>query len=466
MKITGDDLIAWGYKPGPWFKEAIESANLAVSQAYSLERIKELVATYSPPVVETLPLRDIPRMWTIKARATNADEIDNINSVMITMNELMRTPVITDGAVLPDACPAGDVGTIPVGGVFASPHIHPGGHSADICCSMFATFFPNGVHPADVLDVGSAITHFGGGPRQPVMYFRPPADLLEKFEANPFLKGMTSESIEFYGTQGDGNHFLFVGMIRSSGGVAMVTHHGSRKPGAMLYKRGMQAAIRHTEPISPETLKVNSWIDGQSKEGEDYWQALQLMRQWTKGNHEVLHDTVCELLGVRPVYRFWNEHNFIFRRGDSYLHGKGATPAWRDYAWDASGMTLIPLNMASPILMVRGLDNPYALGFAPHGAGRNFSRKKHLSRQLEAGMSPELILTNETMGIDCRFHFGIPDLSELPSAYKSANTITAQIEDLGLAKIIDYIDPHGCVMAGDWTKPMIEKRRAQKASRT
>ena len=58
------------------------------------------------------------------------------------MTELMRTPKIIAGAVMPDACPAGPKGTIPVGGIAVSEAIHPGMHSADICCSMAISVYP------------------------------------------------------------------------------------------------------------------------------------------------------------------------------------------------------------------------------------------------------------------------------------------------------------------------------------
>ena len=49
-------------------------------------------------------------------RAETAEEISNVESVLSTMNELMKTPTLVGGAVMPDACPTGD-GQIPVGGV-------------------------------------------------------------------------------------------------------------------------------------------------------------------------------------------------------------------------------------------------------------------------------------------------------------------------------------------------------------
>ena len=57
--------------------------------------------------------------------------------------------------------------------------------------------------------------------------------------------------IEHHGTQGDGNHFFYVGRMASSGAIALVTHHGSRKPGAMLYKAGMERAEQTRRTLSP-----------------------------------------------------------------------------------------------------------------------------------------------------------------------------------------------------------------------
>ena len=58
------------------------------------------------------------------------------------MSELLKVPVISQGAVMPDACPAGmHEATIPVGGAIAVENaIIPSAHSADVCCSMFASF--------------------------------------------------------------------------------------------------------------------------------------------------------------------------------------------------------------------------------------------------------------------------------------------------------------------------------------
>ena len=89
------------------------------------------------------------------------------------------------------------------------------------------------------------LTHFGGGGRAPDRQVMPPAALLESMRGNSFLKDHLASVVEHFATQGDGNHFFYVGRLSSTGKVALVTHHGSRKPGAMLYKAGMTLAERH-----------------------------------------------------------------------------------------------------------------------------------------------------------------------------------------------------------------------------
>ncbi|WP_457825644.1 hypothetical protein, partial [Staphylococcus aureus] len=73
--------------------------------------------------------RAVPYHLNIEAELP--EEVANVEAVTRSMDLLMRTPVIRGGAIMPDACPAGPVGTIPVGGVAVSEAIHPGMHSAD-----------------------------------------------------------------------------------------------------------------------------------------------------------------------------------------------------------------------------------------------------------------------------------------------------------------------------------------------
>ena len=203
-------------------------------------------------------------------------------------------------------------------------------------------------------------------------------------------------------TQGDGNHFLYVGRLESTGRTVMVTHHGSRGFGARLYKAGAKIAERWRAKLSPATAKANAWIPLDSDEGRAYWDALQLVRAWTKRNHEAIHEATVEAVGASVTDRFWNEHNFVFREeredGPIVWHAKGATPIHDAFLPDTDGRQIVPLNMAEPILIVRGERTASNLGFAPHGAGRNMSRTKH--KRALGGRADADVVATETEGLD------------------------------------------------------------------
>ena len=452
MKITGNELISWGHKPGPWFSEALEVANMAQEQGFTLEEIKELVADTEPEPIPTIEYRTNSREFATFIEAENDIEQTNVDAVNRAMDELMRTPTIESAAIMPDACPAG---VIPVGGVVATKNaIHPGFHSADVCCSMAVSVFKRDEDTSRVLDVIEKFAHFGPRKRDDHPA-KPSKDVMDAISENGFLKGLEDSAMYGFTTQGDGNHFYFVGHVESTGQLAIVSHHGSRGLGANLYKRGMQAAQRHTAIVSPRTPKQAAWIEADSEHGETYWEALQIVRQWTKENHYTVHDLIARALGNKVVDRFWNEHNFVFQKSDGlFYHAKGATPSYAGFSEDDVGTCLIPMNMAEPILMVEHGENEEALEFAPHGAGRNMSRKQFLENYRPK--PPE--------GIEARFYCGVKDLSELPEAYKSAEQVTRKIEEHKLAHVTDRIIPSGSMMAGDWEKDAPWRNKKKKAA--
>ncbi|CAL2082550.1 RtcB family protein [Tenacibaculum sp. 190524A02b] len=458
MKINGKMLIEMGFKSGKWFPEAMEYIN---SRDLIKDEIVEYLAQYRP--APEVSLLEKPADFKINIKAENELEKDNVTKVVTSMEVLMKTPTLVNGAIMPDACPTGSAGTIPVGGIAVAKNaIHPGMHSADICCSVMLTDFGK-ANPKEVLDAAHSITHFGPGGRDRHTQFRFPIDLLAEIEANPYLNNQKAigAARSHLGTQGDGNHFLFVGTSKKTGNTMLVTHHGSRGLGANLYDKGMQMAERFRKELSPETLKQNAWIPFDTEEGQNYWEALQIIRKWTKKNHEVLHDATLEKLGIEKENRFWNEHNFVFKDGDLFYHAKGATPLDPKFMPDITGPRLIPLNMSEPVLIVEGKTTENNLGFAPHGAGRNVSRTQH--RKSKTGTFEEIFAV-ETEGLDVRFFSNEIDITELPSAYKNAETVRSQMSEYGLGEVIDEVMPYGCIMAGDWQKnaPWRRKRRQKR----
>jgi len=458
MNINGNDLIAMGYRSGKWFKEALEHVN---TQELSGDSLKAYLDLAQPEQI--LP-HDEAKPYHVNIVAANELEASNVKRVCESMDELMTVPTLTKGAIMPDACPTGPSGHIPVGGIAVAKNaIHPAMHSADICCSVMMTSFGH-IDPKVVLDAAHTITHFGPGGRDD--YSDMPKELAERIAENGFLNNDRSIMLsrKHLGTQGDGNHFLYVGQSEQTGETIMVTHHGSRGFGANLYKHGMKAAESIRKELSPKTMKTNAWIPYDTDKGKMYWEALQVVRDWTKLNHEILHNATAGIVKNEITQRFWNEHNFVFKDGEDFYHGKGATPLDDKFVPDSTdGLRLIPLNMSEPVLIVKGQTTERNMGFAPHGAGRNVSRTQH--RKANSDRTIEEIFAQETEGLDIRFFSNQIDITELPSAYKNADAVQEQMKTFGLGEVVDKILPYGCIMAGDWERDAPWKKRRRRKRR-
>ena len=499
MEIKPRDLLRAGWQEGPQLGAAVRRARELEGSGLSREATLAQLEQEFPKQ----PVRQVPRAEPAPlAEAIEAEtpvEATNVAAARQRMRELLTMPVVQRGTLMPDACPAGSVrATIPVGGAIAAENaILPGAHSADICCSMFATFFTTNQPLEVMMDQLERTTHFGAGGRPRGQQWTSPV-LDEPVWDNVFLAGLRSRAQEFLGTQGDGNHFAYLGRVEFTdaqrGALAaagyptlaetfgrvdgaldvLVTHHGSRGFGADLYKRGLAAARAWCNAHTRDVPDPAVWLPADSGPGQAFWEALQYVGRWTRENHALIHEAYLRRLGVRALAQIGNEHNFVWRRGDVYLHGKGATPAWRDPEGRPL-LGLIPLNMAREILLVLGGDNPEYLSFCPHGAGRNQSRRAMLTpyRDAEGELDPaqvRQVLAGATSGLDIRWYNGEPDLSESPLGYKDAAKVKAQVASFGLATVVGEIHPRGCIMAGEtpeprWARVRREKRAAHKADR-
>lgn len=446
--MNGHDLIKLGVKQGKGFGEKLKYANELLSSGVCISDIVSLIhAKYPEPI--TYSIEDgSKKSLNVFLEPKTEEEKDNLYSVVRNMREMMNVPFVKKGAIMPDACPqGGSKASITVGGVAASEKIHPDMHGADICCSMCITVFDYGVNPKSLLDAVQKVTHFGPVSRSRIPTLKMPEYLFKKMDENFFLKDKIALANSAFGTQGDGNHFAFVGFMKSTGQVALVTHHGSRTMGAALWKAGMKAAKEYCAIVSPETLRnvpSGVWLEPDSRIGNAYLKALEITENWTYENHIAIHNAANSIIGNYAIRgRSFNPHNFIFKRTDGlFYHAKGATPVYNSLP------VIIPMNMRQPILIVEGVNNEDALGFAPHGAGRNISRTQY-KKQFE-GMSDKDILKEQTKDLDVRFYNDIVDISELPGAYKDAESVKSQIESFNLAKIIDEVVPYGTLMGGNF----------------
>ncbi|MGJ8633381.1 MAG: RtcB family protein, partial [Luteolibacter sp.] len=476
--LTSQDLIDAGYQPGPVFASLM--AKIAEYEAKGISDPKyalKLLKRDCGEPVKKLQRRDEPIPFAEAISPANAEEEANVEKVRKQMYQLLRTPILNAGVILPDACPVSpQEAVIPVGAaIVAQNAIIPSAHSADICCSMYATFYEERSSVSEELDALTSVTNFGPIPRPKHENVEDPV-LEEDVWENPFLKGLKHKASIHLADQGDGNHFAYIGemevtpefiaLLRLTGHAdlaerfvksvsktlrVLVTHHGSRSIGANLYKRGQIAAEKHTAKVAEGIPKASAWLDAGSDTGRDYWDALQYIARWTKANHRAIHRRFLEKIEGEAIAEVGNEHNFVWKRGNHFYHGKGATPAWKDKTGRPQ-LGLIPLNMAEPILLVLGSDNTDYLSFAPHGAGRNMSRTA-LMRKYPDAINRKHVLEASTAGIDVRWFSNKPDLSETPIAYKNAAEVKKQIDDFGLAEVIAEIRPLGCIMAGHFDQP-------------
>lgn len=462
--ITGKELLALGVPEGPEVGAALRYYETCVANGFTPEDAVQGIKINF--VLERAPKLKLQN-YVLPDIALSEGEIgtverENYVKCLDNMLNMSQIPVVTSAALMPDACPAGQ--GITVGGVIAVENaIIPSAHSADICCSMMTSFFRVNKDSKALMDQIQASTHFGpGGFNVPVQ---------KPVWTNPFLKGLENIAESHLGTQGDGNHFISLGIIANEEVTgmkqacwALTTHHGSRGFGAEVYKRGQKAAEKYTNSIAENIPKWGAWLSMDTEEGRAYWDALKEILSWTQLNHKTIHEKALSDCGV--FKRIYNAHNFVWQKEPNlapwekniYLHGKGATPV------NPGEVGIIPLNMAEPILIVRGKGNNY-LNFAPHGAGRNESRTAVIKRYEGLGDARGIsvrdttrIVAEQTGNLDIRWYNGKPDISESPLAYKSAAYIRDAIKQYDLCEIIGTIDPVACMMAGA-SEPYWKKKK-------
>jgi len=495
-KITGNDLLALGIKRGPILGKLLAHAEELRQSGMSFRPIMEKLQALHKEELKAQPkieLRTAPLKITCAVNAQSPEEEENLELSISKMQELTLSPVVEYASLMPDTCPSGmEFGSIPVGGAIQTENcVIPSAHSSDLCCSMMATLFTGITDTSKILDAMQSSTHFGPGGRPLVGQAWHPV-LEEEVWDNTFLKGLKGIAQQHLQTQGDGNHFYYLGKIENlqdlahkldleghyghakalkdsklSSVHALVSHHGSRNLGAQIYKRGLQHAIKECTKVCPKMPKNLAWIDLATPIGQEYWEAIEYAQRWTRANHKLIHDHTIASLGASQITTFTNAHNFVWKKDGKIVHGKGATPAWNSQSGPKK-IGIVPLNMSSEILITLGSDNKTFLSFSPHGAGRNRSRSKTMER-FKDPITKEVdkkLLENEfkdsTQGLDIRWASNKLDISETPVGYKNKSEIKRQLQEFNLAEIISEINPKGCIMAGEFPNPWKEKKIKKK----
>lgn len=395
-----------------------------------------------------LPFREIDyRSWGADFDRSSIQQIRNA----------CRLPVSRAAALMPDAHSGYG---LPIGGVLGCANaVIPYGVGVDIACRMKMTITDLSVEtlvendPAKCEELDRALergTLFGTGKQFERAHDHPVLD--EDWTVTAITRQMRDRAVGQLGTSGSGNHFVEWGVLnlpRADLGlqpgkyVSLLSHSGSRGPGAMTCKRYTDIARR----MAPAKIKDDSqlrhlcWLDMDTQEGQEYWLAMNLMGRFASANHEIIHNRVTHLAGAQSLATIENHHNFAWKEEHDgqtmYVHRKGATPA------GLGDLGVIPGNMADSCFVVRGKGHPGSLNSASHGAGRRMSRTKAKQEFNWKSWKEHLKKKN------VRLLAG--GLDEVPGAYKNIHDVMAHQTDL--VDVVAEFMPRIVMMCGDGSRP-------------
>ena len=273
----------------------------------------------------------------------------------------------------------------------------------------------------------------------------------EKLRCWSSIKDNAERYRKSMGTLGQGNHYISV-----EGNYLMI-HCGSRNLGVQVATYYQDKAIaardqrikdiydRYEQAIALEREKghfdqIQSLLDGrkvktlsqpendlcyiEGRDMENYLHDMDMLRSWSFLNHQVIAYEIFDNMGWDMFEHFSSIHNYVDT--DAHIIRKGAIAACEGQ------LGIIPLNMASGSLIVRGKGNEDYLCSAPHGAGRAMSRKV---ARLNIDMADyqkamEGIYTTSVCN---------DTLDEAPQSYKDADAIIAAIQPT--VDIIEHVRP-------------------------
>jgi len=347
------------------------------------------------------------------------------------MEMAMKMPVTVKGALMADA----HVGNgLPIGGVVAAYNaVMPYGVGMDIGCRMCLSIYDESPNIIDgqrdrLRNILMENTRFG------FSEFKDLGDheIMERneFQEIKFLKSLQKKVFQQLGTSGHGNHFVEFGVVEVEEKsdemgfdpgryFAVLSHSGSRNFGAEVAKHYTRIA-KDKLGFTGEAANL-AWLDLNSEEGQEYWQAMTLAGDYSAANHKIIHSKLSKALKMSPVKVVENHHNYAWKEKLSehetvIIHRKGATPA------NIGDTGIIPGNMVDPAYIVTGKGEEESLKSASHGAGRVMSRRQ-AKKLLTAGHLKKVL---KKAGVE--LIGGGPD--EAPSVYKNIHKVMELQKDL------------------------------------
>lgn len=413
-------------------------ARLAMSSTPQNEPLGDL-ADFLNPVKELLSEvrksqgfyrpRTEPAPWRSWAAGVVED------SAVEQMKHACELPIAVGGALMPDAHTGYG---LPIGGVLAVKNaVIPYAVGVDIACRMRLSIIDA---PVSILETQAGAlaqalesqTRFGIGATFETheRLHHPVMDL--DWSVSPVTQAGKGKTWMQLGTSGSGNHFVEFGTLTVESDIdepglkvpagvypALLSHSGSRGTGEAVanYYSDLAKTMR---PELPEHLKHLAWLTLDSEEGQQYWNAMELMGKYASANHELIHSRVLAAAGLTTLGYVENHHNFAWKEvydGEELIvHRKGATPA------GLGVLGIVPGSMGTRGFVVKGKGNPDSYASCSHGAGRKMSRSQAF-KTLSMERMQELL---KERGI--RLLSG--PLDESPEVYKDIEAVIAAQKDL------------------------------------
>jgi tRNA-splicing ligase RtcB len=370
--------------------------------------------------------------------------IDFDDATLEQIKTVARLPVVQNVALMPDA----HLGYgMPIGGVCRTERsILPGAVGVDIACQVRLTILEISVE--DLIRLKPSLTdalrlstkfglnaHYGKDHVQdhPVLH----DSRWEDLDLPPYLLSKAREQL---GSSGGGNHFanLMIGTVKDdfmdldigSEFVGLMTHSGSRNVGKQIADMFIEEAVYETSSIAKDIPRELAWLDVASDAGRRYWRAMQLMADYARANHSIIHNLFMKRAGLECFEYFTSVHNLAWQTDQGIVHRKGATPA------EENRIAVIPGSCGTPSFLVMGKGNYKSMNSSSHGAGRTMSRTQAKKQYDENKFHKQMGEIS---------HIGIsPD--ETPSCYKDIRRVIS-LQDRLISPVAE-MQPYVTMMGG------------------
>jgi len=263
------------------------------------------------------------------------------------------------------------------------------------------------------------------------------------------------------GTLGAGNHFLEVGRVDEifdeseakkqtieAGQLMVFIHTGSRGLGHQIATDYIKVMLKASEKYKIKLPdRELACAPFQSKEGQDYWQAMCAGANFAWSNRQMLTYLTREawkrMLGqdkeLEIVYDVAHniakveEHVYDGKKWEVVVHRKGATRAFPGQP------VIIPGSMGTSSFLLVGDDDSMkqTFGSSCHGAGRMMSRTK-ARKTLDYN---KLRQSLKDLGIIIKAGSAKGILEEAPEAYKDVDNVVNVVDEAGIARKVARIKP-------------------------